>query len=236
VSADPSLEPAGTRAVPAPRRLTPKGAATRARILEHATEAFATEGYAATSIRTVAVRAGMTTGAIYASFGSKANLLLEAVRESIFVGLEEVPADILGRPLPDIVAWQFERSEEPARVRQRKLLIEAAVAATTDREIADALGNLVGARLDEWAEAHREWQRQAGADPAADMHALTALSMAIDLGMGILDQLRVTTPTPHQTAELVRGLMQSLVIPKTEPVRASGDAPDVPGGRGPSRG
>jgi AcrR family transcriptional regulator len=216
VSADPALETPDAEAVYADgRRLTPKGAATRARILEHATEAFATDGYAATSIRTVAVRAGITTGAIYASFGSKGNLLLEAVRESIFVGLEEVPPEVLDRPLPEIVAWEFERSEEPARIRQRKLLIEAAVAASADAEIADALGQLVGARLDEWAQAHREWQRESGADPTADMRALTTLSMAVDLGMGILDQLRAPTPEPHQTAALVRGLMQSLVASKT---------------------
>lgn len=212
MSADPGLGPLGPKAVPAVgRRLTPKGAATRARILELATEAFATDGYAVTSVRTVAVRAGITTGAVYASFGSKANLLLEAVRESILVGLEDVPPDVLERPLPDIVAWEFERSETPARVRQRKLLIEAAVAATTDPEIADALGELVGARLDDWAQALREWQRESRVDPAADMRALTAVSMAIDLGMGILDQLRVPTPTPRQTAEFVGGYMKSLV-------------------------
>jgi AcrR family transcriptional regulator len=194
------------------RRLTPKGAATRARILDAAIEAFAEEGYAAVSIRTVAVRAGITTGAIYATFGSKAGLLLEAVRVSIESGLEAFPPEVLARPLPDIVAWQFEQAAAPGRVRLRKLLTEAAVAASTDGEIRAALGALVGSRLDTWADAHRDWQRDHSVDPAADMQALTALAMAIDLGIGLLGQLGVATPTPGQSAEFVRRLMLAHVV------------------------
>ncbi len=202
--ADPAVEP---DAVAATRKLTPKGAATRARILEYATEAFATDGYAATSIRTVAVRAGMTTGAIYAIFGSKAGLLLEAVRESISNDLEAFPPEVMAKPLPDIVAWQFERSGEEGRRRLRKLLVEAAGAASTDAEIRDALGALVDNRLASWAEAHREWQHAESIDPDVDMQAVTSLSMAIELGIGILEELGVSAPSPAQSADYVRRLL-----------------------------
>jgi AcrR family transcriptional regulator len=197
--------------LPTARKLTPKGAATRARILELATEAFANQGYAATSIRTVAVSAGMTTGAIYAIFGSKAGLLLEVVRESIETDLEDFPPEVLERPLPDIVTWQFERSDTPRRRRLRKLLVEAAGTASTDVEVRDALGALLRSRLATWAEAHREWQASEAIDPTIDMDALTAMSMALELGIGLLDELAIRTPTPTQSADFVARMLRSLV-------------------------
>jgi AcrR family transcriptional regulator len=48
--------------------------ATRARIVEAACQCFAQRGYAHTSNRDIAERAGLTTGALYHYFGSKAEL------------------------------------------------------------------------------------------------------------------------------------------------------------------
>ena len=52
---------------------------TRARLLELATQVFAEEGYAAVSVRDLARRSSLTTGAIYAHFLNKAELLVEAI-------------------------------------------------------------------------------------------------------------------------------------------------------------
>jgi AcrR family transcriptional regulator len=46
--------------------------ATRAKVLEAATALFAEDGYEAATIRAIAKRAGMSTGAFFASFDSKA--------------------------------------------------------------------------------------------------------------------------------------------------------------------
>jgi AcrR family transcriptional regulator len=54
---------------------------TRDRILACAAEQFATEGYAATSIRDIARMAGVTVGAIYAHFPSKGRLLAAVYQE-----------------------------------------------------------------------------------------------------------------------------------------------------------
>jgi len=54
---------------------------TRERILASAAEHFASDGYAATSIRDIAGKAGVTVGAIYAHFPSKGRLLVAVYRE-----------------------------------------------------------------------------------------------------------------------------------------------------------
>jgi len=51
----------------------PEQHSTRALLLEVATGAFAEEGYAAVSVRDLARRTSLTTGAIYAHFLNKAS-------------------------------------------------------------------------------------------------------------------------------------------------------------------
>lgn len=57
---------------------TPKAAATRQRILDAAREEFLAKGYHGASLRTIAHRAGVTTGALYGAFLDK-DALFDAV-------------------------------------------------------------------------------------------------------------------------------------------------------------
>src|SRR3954471_5996047 len=54
---------------------------TRQRLLDAATEVFIEKGYEGTRVAEIARRAGLTTGAIYGNFGSKADLLTAALAE-----------------------------------------------------------------------------------------------------------------------------------------------------------
>jgi AcrR family transcriptional regulator len=69
---------------------TPKAQETRSRILDAAVELFQERGFEETTMRDVAARAGMATGAAYYYFGSKEELVLayylsthEEVRETV---------------------------------------------------------------------------------------------------------------------------------------------------------
>lgn len=199
------------------RQLTAKAAATRTRIIESATDLFATEGYAAVTIREVAARSGVTTGAIYATFRGKAELLVEAVRASIAVDLNDIPESVLERPLPKIDAHQFTSGNEPRRERLRTLLLEAATAARTDDGVREQLSRLLEDRLDEWTISHQLWQQQAGVDPELDMRSLTALLMCIELGAGVMAAVGIGEPSPEQTALLVERMLQALVSSRHQP-------------------
>ena len=101
------------------RRLTTKGQATRDRIIETATSLFASDGYAASSIRDIASRSGVSSGAIYATFAGKADILAEAVGKSIAADLEDLGADVLAQPFARIVAQQYAHLNDPPKPEER---------------------------------------------------------------------------------------------------------------------
>lgn len=68
---------------------------TRARILAGAGRAFRSQGYGGSGVDGLAQAAGVTSGAFYAHFSSKA----DAFRESVVAGMRELEAGIeLSRP------------------------------------------------------------------------------------------------------------------------------------------
>src|SRR5919108_164828 len=64
-------------------RDTAVAAPTRERILSAAAQLFAEYGFASTSMPAIAERSGITAGAIYRHFVSKAELLLEVVKRAL---------------------------------------------------------------------------------------------------------------------------------------------------------
>jgi AcrR family transcriptional regulator len=205
---------AKNKEVPA-RRLTPKGEATRARLIELAARVFAEEGYAAVSMRDIANRSGLSSGAIYGSFKGKAHLLAEAVEATIASDVETLPAAVTELTLPEIDAYQYEHL--PRRDRTRTLLLEAAVAARSDPDVRARLRDTLVPHIDMATEAHEEWRDRAGVDPALDMHALVTLIWSADLGLGVLASLGVEVPAQTSWAEFIRRMLHSLEAPGARP-------------------
>jgi AcrR family transcriptional regulator len=199
-----------------PRRLTPKGEATRARIIELASDVFANEGYGAASIRDLADRSGLSSGAIYGSFRGKADLLAEAVDAVIASDEASLPSALIEQmSLPDIDAYQYENVTK--RDRFRALLLEAAVAARTDPDVKARLNEAVAPHIEMATEAHEEWQERAGVDRELDMRALVMLLWSADLGLAVLDAMGFDRPDGHTWAQLMRQLLKSLETPGADP-------------------
>lgn len=188
------------------RRLTAKALATRARLVELAGEVFATEGYAAASVRDIARRSGLSSGAIYGTFKGKAELLAAAVDAAITDDLETLPDDVRGRSLPEIDAYQFDSAGNPRRAHLRALLIEAAVAARTDPEVRERLAATINGRIDEWTRFHEDW-RAAHRRKPTDTRAFVTLFIATDLGLGVLEALGADLPEPDAWAAALRRLL-----------------------------
>ncbi len=68
--------------------------ANRAALLALATERFATEGYAQTSMRDLERDGPVTLAAIYSHFHNKADLLVAAIHQRIVEDLEDVPDEV----------------------------------------------------------------------------------------------------------------------------------------------
>lgn len=115
---------------------------TPERILQAAEELFCEAGYSAASMNAIAERADLTSGAIYAHFDSKADLLLAVVTRA----LEESPLHDLARippkrrnpsPIPKLISMYA----DPKRLRLRRLAVEVHAAAARDERVADLLTN-----------------------------------------------------------------------------------------------
>jgi AcrR family transcriptional regulator len=190
-------------------RPTPKARATRARLIETAADAFVADGYGATSVRDIAERSSMTSGAIYGHFTNKANLLGEAVRYRIVEDLERRGgrrydetnlADWLGHQ------WRDYRTRRSLRA----LIVEGAAAARVDEDAQQLLNGIVTAKLDEWAEMYRGVWEDEGLDPDVDPEAVLFLLFAAEVGTGVLEALAIEPPKPSVLSNVVRKLLGSL--------------------------
>jgi AcrR family transcriptional regulator len=158
-------------------------------LLQLGAELFAERGYAGVSMRQLADRLGLTTGAIYANFRNKADLMLAIINDRLHRELEDFGI----RRLPEYVGAVV--ATEPQRVETRALFLEAAAASRTDPTLKEKLGTSHRERLDSWTRDYEDWQRSAGVDPTLDMGALLKMLWAIELGTGVLEALQVERPT-----------------------------------------
>src|SRR3954447_24274862 len=74
---------------------------TRDRLLQAATAVFSERGYDGAGVQEIARRAGLTTGAIYANFSGKAELLFEAIGARSASELDDLlrPAGAASKPI-----------------------------------------------------------------------------------------------------------------------------------------
>jgi len=122
---------------------------TRERIVAAATEQFASAGYPATTMRSIAAAAGVSVASIELAFGSKARLLKTAI--DVAIAGDHDPAAILDRgwataarastTVHDFLA-AVGRTLRPAMTRSAGLVLAAYEGAGTDpalREVAEQL-------------------------------------------------------------------------------------------------
>jgi AcrR family transcriptional regulator len=200
------LEPTDADAIIRP---TPKARATRARLIATAAEAFVADGYGATSVRDIAERSSMTSGAIYGHFSNKANLLGEAVRLRLTEDLDQHG----GRPYEEkaLADW-MEHSWRDYRTRRalRALIVEGAAAARIDPDARRLLRGVLKAKFDIWAAQYRDVWQQQRLDPDIDPKAVMTLLFAAEVGMGVLEALDIDLPKPGVLARAVGKLIGGL--------------------------
>ena len=110
---------------------------TKERLIAAASDEFAARGYADSSIRNIAIRAGVTSGTIYCHFANKADLLIAALKREVAVQpLAGAPDE--GRPtsaagLGALIARYAQRE----LARARKLSVELHAASLREAAVAD---------------------------------------------------------------------------------------------------
>jgi AcrR family transcriptional regulator len=186
--------------------LTQKARATRAALVRSAYALFIEQGYGAVSVRDLARRTQVTSGAIYGHFRNKADVLVAAIADHIDRDLYLEPDGRSG------LRWYMQRQWRAYRSRAglRALLVEAAAAARVDAEVERQMHALQVAKLAEWRAIYRELQEREGLDPAVDMDAVLVMLWATELGLGLLESWDVELPKPATWARLVDRVLGSL--------------------------
>jgi AcrR family transcriptional regulator len=186
--------------------LTQKARATRAALVQSAYDLFIEQGYGAVSVRDLARRTQVTSGAIYGHFRNKADLLVAAIADHID---RDLYLHGNGR---DGLRGYMQRQWKSYRSRTglRALLVEAAAAARIDPEVERQMHDLQTAKLAEWKAIYHELQEKEGLDPTVDMDAVLTMLWATELGLGLLESWDVELPKPATWARVVDRFIGSL--------------------------
>lgn len=164
--------------------VTPKAAATRARLLEIAAAVFVERGYAAVSLRDIARAAGVTKGAIYGHFRSKGQLLVEVIRTQ----LAERDAQFDIQAAAERPIEVFDQFINPRSRDLRLLQIDAAAAARHDPDVAAGVQEIFTARNAWILGTLRRYN-----SPEALLYIINALSA----GIGVQEAHARPTPDPQ---------------------------------------
>jgi AcrR family transcriptional regulator len=166
-------------------------AETRERLLRAAADAFAERGYDGTRVADISAAAGVSNGALYAHFGSKADLMVAALRAHG----RRMLADLLltlGRNLPR------------PRDAQGNLVVEALVAARRDGEVAGSMRDYLGERADWIAGLVRVAQADGEIDPGVSADALAHFCLLLGMGSALVTSDLHPVDDEEWTALLVR--------------------------------
>lgn len=167
---------------------------TRERLLAAAADVFAERGYDGTRVADIASAAGVSNGALYAHFESKAELLVAALRAHGQRLLADMVAADPGRPITELLL-KVGRGLRRRRDPRGYLIVEALVAARRDNDVAGPMRDLAGERADWLTDLMREAQAAGELDPSLSPAALGHFCLLLAMGSALI------TPDLHQIGD-----------------------------------
>jgi AcrR family transcriptional regulator len=161
---------------------------SRDALVEAAFDEFTTRGYEAATVADIAERAGVTTGAVYAHFTGKLDLLLATV------GL--TPIADAGGAVSEFTPARLAKAMAATPDRRRLLLLDVIVVARRDPRVAEILRGGLEAYVRASAEA-------TGSDSTSRLLAV------LNLGMIVFAALDARTPAAAAYEPLLDALLPS---------------------------
>ena len=187
-------------------------AGTRERLLRSAADVFAARGYDRTRVADIAAAAGLSNGALYAYFGSKAELLVGALRAHGRRLLADLVAAQPDRSVTDLLLVAG-RSLRRCGDADGYLVIEALVAARRDPDVAAPMRDYVRERADWLAELVRQGQARGELDPGLAPHAVAHLCLSLAVGTALV------TPDLHDVDDREWGAFLGRLLTSLAPLR-----------------
>ena len=190
---------------PKPDRQTPNARDT---LIEAAIEEFSRHGYAATTLAGIARRAGVTTGAVYAHFDGKLDLLLEALGLRTADHFVDLAVDAGKVPAAQFTEMLAQGLLSASFGRRALILLDVIAFARRDPDAAKALKRMVAVRQEAF-----ERMTQAGVDagfidPTLPYDELARLVSGLGFGMLVQRALGEPTANTQTVAEFAEHLLR----------------------------
>lgn len=174
-------------------------------MIDAAFEEFSSKGYEAATVAGIAARAGVTTGALYAHFRGKLDLLLETVGIAPLEEMMRSIADFASLPSND-VARLLSEGLASAPYQRTLLLLDVMVVARRDPVLAQELRGGFERYLGDMKRATDAGVALRLIDPAIGSDDLTRVMALLNLGMLVFAALGEPAP-PRQALARVADLL-----------------------------
>ena len=179
----------------------------RERLLDAAARVFAAKGFAGTKIQDIVREAGLSTGAVYGRFGSKHDLLREAVVRRTANAAARLGADGAER-VADLITRVAALSTEPLSDTEA-VRLEGYVTARREPEVAAAIADAQA----RWRAAVQPLVDAALTDgtvaPDVDPEAVLYLLRTVNLGLLLQRGAGIDAPDPDAWNDLITRIVAS---------------------------
>ena len=181
---------------------------TRSELLAAAARVFAQKGYDGASIADITAAAGLSSGAIYAHYGGKAELFAAVLLSH---GRDQYGALLGSGGVANIADFvQMMGSSYDARTAsESELVVEAIVASKRDAEVAKLVRSFVAEAEALLTAGVREGQDGGVVDPDLSAEAIGRFAMTVALGSSLAAALRLPTIDHQGWTQLIERLVDA---------------------------
>ena len=151
------------------------------RLLDAAVEVFAERGFEAARVAEIARRAGLTTGAIYARWLGKRDLIVAAIRHTVPQYMR-TSSTAAGTPAEELAAALGADPASARSDRVRDVMLEALVSARRDDSFRTAVADAMDDEAARLSEIVSRGQAEGSIDPELSAPAVVALCQSLGLG------------------------------------------------------
>jgi AcrR family transcriptional regulator len=181
---------------------------TRERLVAAAIEVFRRDGYERARVQDIAREAGLTTGAIYANYRGKAELLTEAIGQRTAHELGELLRSAGERSTVELLALLADRLLR--RDGDRPLLLEAVVASVRDSELAATLRGGIGEREERFGALVERAKERGEIDESVDTETMARFCVMLAFGSMVLRTVDVDAGDRDAWHALIERLLGAL--------------------------
>src|SRR5262249_19872456 len=181
---------------------------TRDRLLAAAVEVFVEQGYEGARLQDIARAAGLTTGAVYANFRGKSELLLAAIGARADIEMDALLTQTEARDPRALLEVLGDRLV--AERRQPPLLVDAIAAARRDPALAAGMRERLDARVQLLADIVERAKGAGSIDPALDVDVFARFGLTLAMGAVVLRALHLAPPAEGAWHDLISRLLDAV--------------------------